>query len=516
MADGENRMVQKEICDLLTLARQTGLMKPEDEIYTRNRLMELLELEEWEETGVQEAQKNVPPPELEKILAGLMEYALEKGIMKEDGVVYRDLFDTKIMSVLMPRPSEVIAEFQRLYKEVSPRAATEYYYKLSQDSDYIRRYRIAKDRKWIVPTCYGELDITINLSKPEKDPKAIAAARNAKQSGYPKCLLCRENEGYAGRVNHPARQNHRIIPVAINESSWGFQYSPYVYYNEHCIVFNHEHIPMKIEHGTFVKLFDFVKQFPHYFVGSNADLPIVGGSILSHDHFQGGNYEFAMAKAPVERFFSVKGFEEVEAGIVNWPMSVLRLGGMDTERIIALADRILDLWRGYSDAEAYILAETEGEPHNTITPIARKRGERFELDLVLRNNITTDEHPMGVYHPHARLHHIKKENIGLIEVMGLAVLPARLKEEMALLKDAFLEGRDLRTDEILEKHADWVEEFSKAYGILDGSNIDGILEKEIGLVFLEVLEDAGVFKRTGEGQAAFDRFVSVLQNNRDK
>lgn len=364
--------------------------------------------------------------------------------------------------------------------------------------------------KWIANTKYGDLDITINLSKPEKDPKAIAAARNAKQSGYPKCLLCRENEGYAGRVNHPARQNHRIIPVTINESSWGFQYSPYVYYNEHCIVFNFQHVPMKIEHATFCKLFDFVKLFPHYFVGSNADLPIVGGSILSHDHFQGGHYEFAMAKAPVDREFTVKGFEDVKAGIVNWPMSVIRLNGRDTDRIVALADRILEKWRGYTDEEAFVFACTDGEPHNTITPIARKRGENFELDLVLRNNITTKEHPLGVYHPHAKLHHIKKENIGLIEVMGLAVLPARLKKEMADLKEAVLAGKDLRGDEELAKHADWVEEFLPRYEKVDASNIDGILEKEIGLVFMEVLEDSGVYKRTGEGQEAFDRFVRQL------
>ncbi|MDE6974008.1 MAG: UDP-glucose--hexose-1-phosphate uridylyltransferase, partial [Lachnospiraceae bacterium] len=376
--------------------------------------------------------------------------------------------------------------------------------------DYIRRYRIKKDMKWIAATEYGDLDITINLSKPEKDPKAIAAAKTAKQSGYPKCLLCKENEGYAGRVNHPARQNHRIIPVTIQGDTWGFQYSPYVYYNEHCIVFNGRHIPMKIDHNAFCKLFDFVKQFPHYFVGSNADLPIVGGSILSHDHFQGGHYEFAMAKAPVERSFTVKGFEDIKAGVVKWPMSVIRLSGPDTERIIALADVILNKWRSYTDEEAFIYAETEGEPHNTITPIARKRGNDYELDLVLRNNITTEEHPLGVYHPHADLHHIKKENIGLIEVMGLAVLPARLKGEMEALKEAVLTGADLRGNEQLEKHADWVDEFSKKYDKIDDSNIDEILQKEIGLVFMRVLEDAGVYKRTPEGQKAFDRFTAGL------
>ena len=409
----------------------------------------------------------------------------------------------------MPRPSEVIRTFEEYCKEDTQKA-TDYYYKLSCDSDYIRRYRIKKDMKWVTSTEYGDLDITINLSKPEKDPKAIAAARNAKQSGYPKCLLCCENEGYAGRVNHPARQNHRIIPVTIQNDTWGFQYSPYVYYNEHCIVFNGKHVPMKIERGTFCKLFDFVKRFPHYFVGSNADLPIVGGSILSHDHFQGGHYEFAMAKAPVERSFSIKGFEDVEAGIVKWPMSVIRLKAADTERIIELADKILQSWRAYTDEEAFIYAETDGEPHNTITPIARKRGNNYELDLVLRNNITTEEHPLGVYHPHAKLHHIKKENIGLIEVMGLAVLPARLKGEMEALKEAILGGKNLRDDEALEKHADWVEEFTPGYDKIDASNIDSILQKEIGIVFMQVLTDAGVYKRTPDGQQAFDRFIESL------
>ncbi len=338
---------------------------------------------------------------------------------------------------------------------ISPEAATAYYYKFSQDSDYIRRYRIKKDQKWTVDTAYGTLDITINLSKPEKDPKAIAVARNSAASSYPKCQLCMENEGYAGRADHPARENHRIIPITINDSDWGFQYSPYVYYNEHCIVFNGEHTPMKIERNTFVKLFDFIKLFPHYFLGSNADLPIVGGSILSHDHFQGGHYTFAMAKAPVIRSFTVKGYEDVTAGIVKWPLSVIRLQCADESRIIDLADHILRTWRGYTDPDAFIFAETDGQPHNTITPIARKRGDLYELDLTLRNNITTEEHPLGVYHPHAALHHIKKENIGLIEVMGLAVLPARLKGELELLKEYILEGKDIRSNDSIEKHADW-------------------------------------------------------------
>lgn len=504
-------MIQENIRELVQYGLLTGLVAKEDEIYTTNKLLELFGEEEYpfefgEETErtEEEAVKRLP-----ELLIEMMDYAVNKGIMQEDGVVYRDLFDTKIMSCLVGRPGEIIRKFWAEY-EKSPEAATEFFYKFSQDTDYIRRYRVCKDEKWIAPTKYGDLDITINLSKPEKDPKAIAAAKLAKQSGYPKCLLCVENEGYAGRINHPARQNHRIIPITINDSKWGLQYSPYVYYNEHCIVFNSQHIPMKIEHNTFVKLFDFVKQFPHYMLGSNADLPIVGGSILSHDHFQGGHYEFPMAKAEVERTFVVKGFEDVKAGVVNWPMSVIRIWGKDTDRLIALADVILDSWRGYSDEASFVFAETDGEKHNTITPIARKRGEDYELDLVLRNNITTEEHPLGVFHPHANLHHIKKENIGLIEVMGLAVLPARLKKEMADLEDAILAGADIRKDEILEKHADWVEEFLPKYQDVNAENIHSIIQKEIGLVFMQVLEDAGVYKRTEEGQAGFDRFIESL------
>ncbi len=504
-------MIQEAIRKLIVYGLKTGLVPEQDKIYTTNRLLELFELDELEDVDEKKEQEieGTDVEDLENILSDMLYYAYEKGILKENGVVYRDLFDTKIMSILMPRPSEVIKTFQEYYGQDAQKA-TDYYYKLSCDSDYIRRYRIKKDMKWVTPTEYGDLDITINLSKPEKDPKAIAAARNAKQAGYPKCLLCRENEGYAGRVNHPARQNHRIIPVTIQNDTWGFQYSPYVYYNEHCIVFNGQHIPMKIDRGAFCKLFDFVKLFPHYFVGSNADLPIVGGSILSHDHFQGGHYEFAMAKAPVERTFKVTGFEDVEAGIVKWPMSVIRLKAADSDRIIELADKILGKWRGYTDEDAFIFAQTEGEPHNTITPIARRRGDYFELDLVLRNNITTKEHPLGVYHPHAGLHHIKKENIGLIEVMGLAVLPARLKEEMELLKKAILEGHDLRKDEVLEKHADWVDEFKTGYEKIDASNIDDIIKKEIGIVFMQVLTDAGVYKRDEKGRQAFGRFIESL------
>ena len=517
-------MIQEKILELTEYGLVTGLIEPEDKRYTINRLLELFGLDEMEEE-VEEAYAKRPAMTeeqaenaLEGILAGMLDYAAEQDLLAENTVTYRDLFDTKIMGVLVPRPSEVIQKFHSLYEE-SPKAATDYFYKLSQDTNYIRRYRIKKDLKWTADTEYGTLDITVNLSKPEKDPKAIAAAKLAKQSGYPKCLLCKENEGYAGRVNHPARQNHRIIPVTINHSDWYFQYSPYVYYNEHCIVFNAEHTPMKIERATFGKLLDFVEQFPHYFVGSNADLPIVGGSILSHDHFQGGHYEFAMAKAPEERELAFSGFEDVKAGIVKWPMSVIRISAEKKERLIELADKILMAWRGYTDEDAFVYAETDGEPHNTITPIARRRGEDYELDLVLRNNITTAEHPLGVYHPHAKLHHIKKENIGLIEVMGLAVLPARLKDEMAALEQALLDGASLRTDETLAKHADWVEKFLPKYGFTVGSALEGavspeklheIIQTEIGLVFKEVLTDAGVYKCTEAGRDAFLRFVDYV------
>lgn len=496
-------MVYEAIKKLVTYGIETGLISEEERIYSTNLILDVLKLDDYEEP--QEDYKNV---ELQPVLKELLDFAVEKGLI-EDSVVYRDLFDTRLMNCLMPRPSQVIKTFKEKYA-VSPKEATDYYYKLSQDSDYIRRYRVCRDMKWVTKTEYGDIDITINLSKPEKDPKAIAAAKLAKQSGYPKCQLCRENEGYAGRTNHPARENHRIIPITINGGQWGFQYSPYVYYNEHCIVFNGQHIPMKVERATFVKLFDFIKLFPHYFIGSNADLPIVGGSILSHDHFQGGNYEFAMAKAPIEREFTVKGYEDVKAGIVKWPLSVIRLSCADEKRIIDLADHILKAWRGYTDEAAYIYAETDGEPHNTITPIARKRGDMYELDLALRNNITTPECPLGLYHPHNELHHIKKENIGLIEVMGLAVLPSRLKEEMEVLSDYIVNGKDIRSNEKIEKHADWVEAFRPKYDVINSDNVDAIIKEEIGIVFKKVLEDAGVFKRDAEGQAAFDRFTATL------
>ena len=496
-------MVYEAIKKLVTYGMETGLISEEEKIYSTNLILDVLKLDDYEEP--EESYEKV---ELEPVLKELLDYAVEKGLI-EDSVVYRDLFDTRLMNCLVPRPSQVIKTFKEKYA-ASPEEATNYYYKLSRDSDYIRRYRVCKDMKWVTKTEYGDIDITINLSKPEKDPKAIAAAKLAKQSGYPKCQLCRENEGYAGRTNHPARENHRIIPITINGGQWGFQYSPYVYYNEHCIVFNGQHVPMKVERATFVKLFDFIKLFPHYFIGSNADLPIVGGSILSHDHFQGGNYEFAMAKAPVEREFTVKGYEDVKAGIVKWPLSVIRLSCMDEKRIIDLADHILKAWRGYTDEEAYVFAETDGEPHNTITPIARKRGDMYELDLALRNNITTPECPFGLYHPHNELHHIKKENIGLIEVMGLAVLPSRLKEEMEILSDYIVDGKDIRSNEKIEKHADWVDGFRPKYPVINAENVDAVIKEEIGIVFKKVLEDAGVFKRDAEGQAAFDRFTATL------
>ena len=496
-------MINTYIAALAAYGLKTGLITADDRIFAINSILAALGLDDYEEP------ENIPDMELEEILKGLLDFACSKNIIP-DSIAYRDLFDTKLMACLTPRPSEVIAKFKADYA-VSPVTATDNYYKLSRDTDYIRRYRIAKDIKWKTETEYGELDITINLSKPEKDPKAIAAAKNAKQSGYPKCLLCPENVGYAGRLNHPARQNHRIIPVDICGEPWGFQYSPYVYYNEHCILFNTKHTPMVIDKKAFEKLFDFVSKFPHYFIGSNADLPIVGGSILSHEHFQGGNYTFAMAKANIEKEYKIKGFEDVTVGRVKWPMSVIRLRSADTGRLVELADIILTKWRGYTDEAAFIFAETDGEPHNTITPIARRNGDMYELDLVLRNNITTEEHPLGVYHPHAELHHIKKENIGLIEVMGLAVLPARLKNEMQQLADVLVTKgvSAVRSDPVLEKHADWAEEFCSRRTV-NADNVHDVIRDEIGKVFAKVLEHAGVYKRTPEGEAAVDRFVEYL------
>ena len=490
--------VNAYITALVGYGLEKGLILECDRVFVTNQLLEALKLDAFEPVSVE----SMP---LEQILTGLLNDAVERGVCADD-ITSRDLFDTRLMGILTPMPREVRAIFAELYAK-DPKSATSWYYTFAQDTDYIRRYRICKDMRWVTATEYGDLDITINLSKPEKDPKAIAAAKNAPQSGYPKCQLCAENEGYAGRMNHPARQNHRPIPITVAGADWFMQYSPYVYYNEHCIVFNAAHTPMKIDRAAFEKLLDFVTVFPHYFVGSNADLPIVGGSILSHEHFQGGGYSFPMERSPLEREVTFQGFEDVQAGIVKWPMSVLRLRCSDPARLTELADKILSHWRGYTDEAAFIFAETEGVPHNTITPIARRRGEDYELDLVLRNNITTQEHPLGVYHPHGELHHIKKENIGLIEVMGLAVLPARLKKELADLEKAILAGAEL-TEE-LKKHEDWVNALKKRYDFTP-ENITGILREEVGHVFARVLEHAGVYKRTAEGAAAFDRFVAAV------
>ena len=498
-------MVNEAIAKLADYAEHAGLIAAYERTWAINTILDVLKLDSytepehtWDPAGIELA------PVLEELLDG----AHARGVLAENSVVYRDLFDTEIMGRLTPRPAQVIEMFQTLCAR-DPKAATDWYYTFSQNTNYIRRDRIARDMQWKAPTEYGDLDITINLSKPEKDPKAIAAARDLPASNYPRCQLCAENEGYAGRVNHPARQNHRVVPITINGSPWFLQYSPYVYYNEHCICFNQIHTPMKIDRACFGKLLDFVRQFPHYFVGSNADLPIVGGSILAHDHFQGGRYTFAMETAPVETSFTFPGFEDVEAGIVKWPMSVIRISSEDPDRLIALADKILGKWRAYTDEAAVILAETDGVPHNTITPIARRRGEKFELDLVLRNNLTTEQYPLGLYHPHDELHHIKKENIGLIEVMGLAVLPARLKEELAAVADGLVHGRDLRADERTAKHAGWAEAFAPNYTITAENALE-IVQKETGLVFAQVLEHAGVYKRTAEGQEAFLRFLNTI------
>ena len=468
------------ISKLISYALHTGLIQPCETTWAVNAVLDALKLDSF--SGPEPRGEAV---ELAPVLEALLDDAHRRGVLEEDSVVYRDLLDTELMGRLTPRPAQVIETFQALYRE-DPKKATDWYYQFSQDTNYIRRDRIAKDMQWKAPTEYGELDITINLSKPEKDPKAIAAARNLPASAYPRCQLCAENEGYAGRVNHPARQNHRIVPITINGSPWFLQYSPYVYYNEHCICLNSEHVPMKIDRACFGKLLDFVSQFPHYFVGSNADLPIVGGSILAHDHFQGGRYTFAMAKAPVEAPFSFPGYGDVEAGIVKWPMSVVRLSAADPQRLVELADRILLSWRGYTDEKAVIYAETDGTPHNTITPIARMRDGKYELDLVLRNNLTTPEHPLGLYH--------------------LAVLPARLKAELAAVADALVSGSDLRADELTEKHADWAEGFRDKYTITADNALE-IVQKETGLVFAQVLEHAGVYKRDEAGREAFLRFL---------
>lgn len=497
-------MIDNAIRGLVDYAIDRKLCKEEDRIYCENRLLALMKQDSY---APDLSIKNDRP--MHELLEQLCDDAAARGIIT-DSPVYRDLFDTALCDALLPRPSEVIARFNALYAE-SPEKATDFYYDFSRASNYIRTDRVAKDQKWTVTSPYGEIDITINLSKPEKDPKAIAAAKLAKPSGYPRCNLCIENEGYAGRVDFPARQNHRIIPVTIKGEDWRLQYSPYVYYNEHCILLNGRHTPMQISAKSFARLLDFVRQFPHYFIGSNADLPIVGGSILSHDHFQGGRYTFAMAKAPIEIPLTFKGFESIDAGIVRWPLSTIRLTGDDADEIVRLGEKILATWRGYSDPDAFVFAETDGEPHNTITPIARMANGRFQLDLVLRNNITTDEHPLGVYHPHAELHHIKKENIGLIEVMGLAVLPARLNTEMKQLAEAMLSGADLRADDELAIHADWAYEILARRDDFTAESADAILREEIGKVFVKVLEDAGVYKVTPEGRAAFVKFTNSIQ-----
>ena len=495
--------IETYIDSLVSYAMNCGLAEPVDHQVLTNRLLDLLRLDDY--TPSEEPQSE----DLEEILAGILNYAVEKGLC-DDGITARDIFDTRIMGALTPMPREVIGVFNYLYAE-DPVKATDWYYKFSCDTDYIRRYRIAKDMRWKYASQYGEMDVTINLSKPEKDPKAIAAAKNAPQTAYPKCQLCVENEGYAGRMNHPARANHRIVPIQVCGEDWCLQYSPYVYYNEHCIVFNSKHVPMKIDKSAFRKLLSFVGSFPHYFVGSNADLPIVGGSILSHEHFQGGHYTFAMETAEVNQQLHFAGYEDIRAGIVNWPMSVIRLTAADPERIADLADKILTLWRGYSDETVGVVAFSDGEPHNTITPIARRRGEDFELDLVLRCNITTEEHPLGVFHPHADKHHIKRENIGLIEVMGLAVLPGRLKAELHALAEALVQGKDISEDEALRKHSAWAETLRQQY-TFTGDNAMSILMEETGKVFTGVLEDAGVFKCDETGRAAFRAFVRAVNN----
>ena len=507
-------MISDVVSKLADYAIATGLIEPEESVWAVNTILDALKLDSYapgEGDGKEmfSAETAREPGVLSAILDELLDDAAERGVLTQNSVVYRDLLDTEVMGRLTPRPAWVIQKFRNLYAQ-SPHAATGWYYTFSQDSNYIRRDRIAKDIRWKTPTDYGNLDITINLSKPEKDPKAIAAARNLPASDYPRCQLCAENEGYAGRVNHPARQNHRMIPITINGSAWFLQYSPYVYYNEHCICLNSVHTPMKIDRACFEKLLDFVGQFPHYFVGSNADLPIVGGSILAHDHFQGGRYTFAMETAPVEMPFVFPEFEDVSAGIVKWPMSVIRISGECPERLCALADKILAAWRNYTDESATVLAFTDGVPHNTITPIARMREGKYEFDLVLRNNLTTPEHPLGLYHPHAELHHIKKENIGLIEVMGLAVLPARLKDELHAVADALVNGQDMRKDERTAKHADWAETFKGKYGTITQENVQEIVRRETGLVFAQVLEHAGVYKRNEAGQQAFKRFLESV------
>ena len=495
--------IYEAINSLVAYGVKEGLIEDCDKVWAVNRILEILNMDSMETDA------EVKNADLQEILKTILDYAVENGLC-EDSIVYKDLFDTKVMGVLTPRPSEVIRTFNEKY-EISPETATDWYYHISRKSDYIREYRIKNDVKWITKTQYGDIDITINLAKPEKDPKAIAAATKMEQSSYPTCMLCKENEGYAGRVNHPARQNHRVIPICLDGVNAYMQYSPYVYYNEHCIVFDEAHTPMKISEQKFRRLFDFVKKFPHYFLGSNSDLPIAGGSILTHEHFQGGRYVFAMEKAEIEEYVSFEGFEDVKAGIVKWPMSVIRLQGENTDRICTLAGKILATWRDYTDEDAFIYAVTDGVIHNTITPIARYTNGYYELDLVLRNNITTEKYPDGFYHPHPEYHNIKKENIGLIEVMGLAVLPSRLKTEMAVLRDAILENKDIKANEMIAKHYDWAEKIKTKYSDINAENCDTILRDEIGLVFTAILEQCGVFDRTEKGKAQFKNFIASVK-----
>ncbi len=499
-------MIYTYIDALIDYATERELIGKEDRVWAINSVLSVLELDTYEKV-----EAKCPDSEIERILGFIIDYAASKGLLDGESIVERDLFDTKLMGTLTPRPSEVIRTFFEHYKK-SPKEATDYFYSLSKNTDYIRTYRVARDMRWVTKTKYGDMDITINLSKPEKDPKAIAAARNMTQSSYPSCALCRENEGYAGRLNSPARQNHRIIPIELCGESWFLQYSPYVYYNEHCILLNSKHTPMKINRTAIERLLEFVSMFPHYFIGSNADLPIVGGSILTHDHYQGGCYSFPMEKAPIEKELSFDGFPCVQAGIVKWPLSTLRLRSQNKNELLSLADKIILAWRSYSDSEAYIFAQTNGEEHNTVTPIARRRGEDFELDLVLRNNITTSEHPLGLYHPHSDLHHIKKENIGLIEVMGLAVLPSRLKCELSALASMMANGEDYRADRELNKHADFADDVLARHSELSSENALEILKDEVGEVFSRVLECAGVYKCTDEGRSAFMRFTDSVNS----
>ncbi|MDD6084248.1 MAG: UDP-glucose--hexose-1-phosphate uridylyltransferase [Oscillospiraceae bacterium] len=494
-------MICKAVQGLIDHSVSSGLITEEDYFVVRNMIMDMLKLSDWEDCGSMEGTP-------EEILNIITDYACENRII-ENTAVQRDLFDTKIMGAVTPMPREVKEKFFSLYNS-SPEKATDWYYQFCKDLNYVRADRIAKDLKWTYESEYGTLDITINRSKPEKDPRDIAAAKSQKKTLYPKCQLCAENMGFAGHMNHPARQNLRPVPLNIAGENWYLQYSPYGYYNEHCIVFNSEHTPMVIDASVFDKLFDFIEQFPHYFVGSNADLPIVGGSILTHEHFQGGRYCFAMENAPVEQKFFLKDFPEVYAGTVKWPMSVIRVSSADRRSLAGACDYILKKWRIHTDTEANIFSETEGIPHNTITPIARIRDGVFECDLVLRNNLTSEERPLGIYHPNPSLHHIKKENIGLIEVMGLAVLPSRLAEELDVLREKMLSGADLREDSRTSPHADWAEQILLSHPEFNEKNAEDILRFETGRVFEQVLCDAGVFKRTPEGQAAFKHFISVL------